>query len=146
MADEEIFKKNNLKNKKIKKEIKRLSACLKNKGIDDDKLKIANELINDISFLTVESIELKEHVHQFGTTEEYQNGEHQRGRKKSAAFEAYLNLIKQKSALIKQLTDLLPETPAPVNHPTDKEDDEFEKLLKVRKYKNEPDNAVLQQN
>ncbi len=146
MTAEEILKKNNLKNKKVKKEVKRLSNLLKNKGIDDDKLKIANELINDIAFLTVESIELKEQVQTFGTTEEYQNGANQRGRKKSAAFEAYLNLIKQKSALIKQLTDLLPVTEEPVTIPTDKEDDDFEKLLKVRKYKNEPDNAVLQQN
>lgn len=146
MTDEEILKKNNLKNKKVKKEVKRLSNLLRNKGIDDDKLKIANELINDIAFLTVESIELKEQVQTFGTTEEYQNGANQRGRKKSAAFEAYLNLIKQKSALIKQLTDLLPVTEEPVAIPTDKEDDDFEKLLKVRKYKNEPDNAVLQQN
>lgn len=146
MTDEEILKKNNLKNKKVKKEVKRLSNLLRNKGIDNDKLKIANELINDIAFLTVESIELKEQVQTFGTTEEYQNGANQRGRKKSAAFEAYLNLIKQKSALIKQLTDLLPVTEEPVAIPTDKEDDDFEKLLKVRKYKNEPDNAVLQQN
>ena len=74
--------------------------------------------------------------------EEYQNGANQKGSKKSACFEAYLNMTKQKSALIKQLTDLLPDeglyNPAT---PAETEDD-FDKFLSLRSKKNESNNRI----
>lgn len=130
------------KEKLIKKEKDRLIRILNNKNIDSDKLEIAIELVNDIAFMTVETTELKKQVQQFGTTEEYQNGATQRGRKKSACFEAYLNMTKQKAALIKQLTELLPieETggyKTPINEDGEEVKDDFDKFLEVRENKNE---------
>lgn len=117
---------------KILLEEKRLIKCLKNKSIDKDKLKIALDLIKDIAYMTIKTEELKNDVDAYGMVEEYQNGATQRGRKKSACFEAYLNMTKQKSALIKQLTDLLPVSE---NSNLTKKD-EFDKFLEVRAKKN----------
>lgn len=123
--------------KPINAEEKRIIKYLKNKAIDEDKLNIALDLVKDIAYMTVKTAELKKDVDTYGMVEEYQNGANQRGRKKSAAFEAYLNMTKQKSALIKQLTDLLPvdETYNP-SSPADNKD-EFDEFLKVRSKKNE---------
>ena len=123
--------------KLINAEEKRIIKYLKNKAIDEDKLNIALDLVKDIAYMTVKTAELKKDVDTYGMVEEYQNGANQRGRKKSAAFEAYLNMTKQKSALIKQLTDLLPvdESYNP-SSPADSKD-EFDDFLKVRSRKNE---------
>lgn len=123
--------------KLINAEEKRIIKYLKNKSIDEDKLNIALDLVKDIAYMTVKTAELKKDVDTYGMVEEYQNGANQRGRKKSAAFEAYLNMTKQKSALIKQLTDLLPVDE--IYNPTSPADskDEFDEFLKVRSRKNE---------
>lgn len=120
----------------IKNEENRLIDFLKNKKIDNDKLNIALDIIHDIAYLTIKSSELMGEVEKYGITEEYQNGANQKGRKKSASYDAYLNTVKQKSALIKQLTDLLPneEYTPPIS-----EYDEFDEFLKLRKQKNESD-------
>ena len=119
--------------KPIEIETERLISFLRNKQIDEDKLNIALDLIKDIAFMTIKTCELKSEVELYGMTEEYQNGQFQKGRKKSASLEAYLNMTKQKSALIKQLTDLLPDD---TNLITPKEDD-FDIFLKERNNKNE---------
>lgn len=123
--------------KLINAEEKRIIKYLKNKAIDEDKLNIALDLVKDIAYMTVKTADLKKDVDAYGMVEEYQNGANQRGRKKSAAFEAYLNMTKQKSALIKQLTDLLPvdESYNPSTLADSK--DEFDEFLKVRSRKNE---------
>lgn len=128
--------------KAIQKEEKRLITFLKNKAIDNDKFNIALALVKDIAFMTVKTDELKKDIETYGMVETYQNGANQSGRKKSASFEAYLNMTKQKSALIKQLTDLLPtdENYIPAT-PEDKKDD-FDNFLKERKKKHESDNRV----
>ena len=41
-------------------------------------------------------------------TEEYQNGQNQRGLKKSAAAEVHISLTKNLNAIMKQLLDLVP--------------------------------------
>lgn len=128
------------KEQKIKKEEKRLVKLLKNKNIDTDKLNIAKDIIKDIAYMTICTEELKNEIEECGITEEYQNGANQRGRKKSASFEAYLNMTKQKAALIKQLTDLLPEDETI----TTAEVDDFDNFLKVRSNKNDTYNRVLQ--
>lgn len=119
--------------KLIKKEEKRIIKFLKNKAIDEDKLNIALTIVSDVAYMTVKTAELKKEVDTFGMVEEYQNGANQKGRKKSASFDAYLNMTKQKSALVKQLTDLLPidENYNPTT-PADNTDD-FDKFLEVRK-------------
>lgn len=121
----------------VQAEETRLLKLLKNKGIDPDKLKIAADLVKDTAYMTVKTALLKKEIDENGITEVYQNGENQYGKKKSAAFDAYLNMTKQKSALIKQLTDLLP------SERTVETSDEFDEFTKFRKRKNRPDNALL---
>lgn len=136
------------KEEKIAIEEKRIIKFLKNKAIDDDKLNIALDLIKDIAYMTISTDILKREVDTYGMTEEYQNGANQRGRKKSASFDAYLNMTKQKSALIKQLTDLLPSDEYnPTSGPeTEPQADEFEEFLKVRSNKNDTYYRVQQAN
>ncbi len=134
------------KEDKIALEEKRLIKFLKNKAIDDDKLNIALDLIRDIAYMTISTNILKAEVDEYGMTEEYQNGANQRGRKKSASFEAYLNMTKQKSALIKQLTDLLPADEYNPTESPETEADEFEDFLKVRSNKNESSLRIQQAN
>lgn len=109
----EKVKKTIKKTKNIKKlveaEEKRLTSFLRAKRMDEDKLNIALDIIKDVAYMTIKTAQLKEEVESQGMVETYQNGANQCGRKKSAAFEAYMLMAKQKSALIKQLTDLLPE-------------------------------------
>lgn len=109
----EKLKKNYKKRKNIKElvesEEKRLTTFLRAKKMDEDKLNIAIDIIKDVAYMTVKTVQLKQEIEEQGMVETYQNGANQFGRKKSAAFDAYIQLTKQKSALIKQLTDLLPE-------------------------------------
>lgn len=120
-----------MENNAIQKEEKRIIKFLKNKFIDNDKLNIAMDLIKDIAYMTVKTTGLKEEIDTNGIIEEYKNGDNQYGRKKSAAVDVYLNMTKQKSALIKQLTDLLP-----VETAVETVKDEFDDFLNVRKIKN----------
>lgn len=109
----EKLKKTTKKAKNIKKLVEteeiRLTSFLRAKKMDEDKLNIALDIIKDVAYMTIKTTQLKEEVEEQGMVETYQNGANQYGRKKSAAFEAYMLMAKQKSALIKQLTDLLPE-------------------------------------
>lgn len=117
-------------------EEKRLIKCLKNKAIDEDKLNIALDLIKDIAFMTVKTDELKKDIELNGIVEQYQNGANQYGRKKSASFESYIQMTKQKSALIKQLTDLLPVEELSYTPTAPDTKDEFDMFLEVRSNKN----------
>lgn len=109
----ENLKKTTKKTKNIKKlvesEENRLTTFLRAKKMDEDKLNIALDIIKDVAYMTIKTAQLKQEIEEQGMVETYQNGANQFGRKKSAAFDAYIQLTKQKSALIKQLTDLLPE-------------------------------------
>ena len=53
--------------------------------------------------------ELRQIINVKGYTEEYQNGANQKGVKKSSEIEIYNTMIKNFSAVMKQLTDLLPK-------------------------------------
>lgn len=53
--------------------------------------------------------ELRQIINDKGYTEEYQNGENQRGTKKCSEVEIYIQLSKNYMSVIKQLTDLLPK-------------------------------------
>lgn len=121
----------NIKNL-VENEEKRLTSFLRAKKIDEDKLNIAIDIIKDVAYMTVKTEQLKAEVEEQGMTEIYQNGANQYGRKKSAAFDAYIQLTKQKSALIKQLTDLLPEQDFLA---VSNEDDEFDKFVELRSKK-----------
>lgn len=92
---------------RIKKEMNRLNAIFKN--IDPDKKKIAKVLIENLAFMTIQMEEMMARINVEGVTIEYQNGENQWGKKKSPDVETYNSFNKQSSAIVKQLTDMLPK-------------------------------------
>ena len=53
--------------------------------------------------------ELKKIINEKGYTEEYQNGQNQKGIKKCSEVEIYNTIIKNYMSCIRQLTDLLPK-------------------------------------
>lgn len=85
----------------------RLSA-IENRFQDDGHLVLVNCILDELAFMNVELSEAKEIVKKSGIIEEYQNGEHQKGYKKSSAIETYDKLVNSRLRCIKQLTDMLP--------------------------------------
>jgi len=111
---------------KIKKEQKRLEEILKN--IDTSKKKTVEKLIDDAAFMAVTLEETRQIIARDGVIETYQNGENQKGVKKSSAVEVYDKMLNTYSKVIKQLCDLIPERVIfePDENP---EDDPAEELL-----------------
>lgn len=79
------------------------------KNIDENKQKIVAPLIESAAFMAQELQKLQRYIAEHGCTEEYQNGANQKGKKKSSEVEVFNAMIKNYSAIIKQLTDMLPE-------------------------------------
>lgn len=111
---------------KIKKEHKRLEELLKN--IDTSKKKIVEKLIEDAAFMTVTLEETRQIIARDGVIETYQNGENQKGVKKSSAVEVYDKMLNTYSRVIKQLCDLIPERVI-FEPDEDLEDDPAEELM-----------------
>lgn len=105
------------------KEKKKLENIIKN--IPKDKKKLVEGLIADASFMAEQLEGLREHITANGWSETYQNGANQFGKKQSVEADMYVKVQKAYAAIIKQLTDYLPET-----DPTDK-DDRRSKLLSI---------------
>ena len=78
-------------------------------GLSEPKKKIAADLIQQASFMAVTLDDLAEKINQDGTTEEYTNGEHQRGRKISSDAKLYNSLIGRYSSIILKLMKLAPD-------------------------------------
>lgn len=94
------------KEEKIKKEFNRLKRIFKD--LDQNKKQLVTPLLEKAAFMSVSIDELQEEINANGFTEEYQNGANQFGKKKSVAAEMYTSLTKNYTAIIKQLTDLVP--------------------------------------
>lgn len=89
--------------KRKRKELNKIFECL-----DENKLKIAQPLIDTMAFIAVELPELEEQIKEEGWTEEYQNGKNQSGMKKSAAADTYISLTKNFAGITKQLLEIVP--------------------------------------
>ena len=89
-----------------KKELKKLKSIVKN--IPKDKKKIVEGLIADAAFMAEQLEILRDHIAEYGWSEEYQNGANQKGKKSSVEADSYIKMQKSYAAVIKQLTDLLP--------------------------------------
>lgn len=101
---------------KIKKKEKVLKILKKKfKEIGENKLKIVEKLIESAAFMAIELAEMEEIISKNGVTEEYTNGQYQKGIKKSATVEVYNTMMKNYTSVIKQLCDLLPEDEFPVS-------------------------------
>ena len=97
------------KEKKVRKETKRLKALFQ--GLEPNKLKAVDTLIDRAAYITVSLQELEVELNETGWTEVYTNGKNQEGVKKSAAAEAYNSLTKNLTTIMKQLVDLVPPEP-----------------------------------
>ncbi len=89
-----------------KKELKKLKNIAD--FMPEDRKKICEGLLTDAAFMAERLEELREHIKENGWSEEYQNGENQRGRKITVEADCYLKTQKLYAATIKQLVDQLP--------------------------------------
>ena len=99
--------KDKTKNKIIAEELEKLSGIYD--GLEDNTKKSVSSLVQEAAFMAASLYELRIIINKKGYTEEYQNGENQRGTKKCSEVEIYIQLSKNYMSIIKQLTDLLPK-------------------------------------
>lgn len=100
------------KDTRIQAEYSRLMEFYK--PLPAHKLGVVQPLIQNSAFMKVTLEDLQETINQQGCSDEYQNGANQRGKKSSAELQSYNALIKNYTAVQKQLVAMLPE-PAEVN-------------------------------
>ena len=125
MADFEQIWRDKQRKTKINRELKRLQKIYEN--IETSRKKTVEKLINDAAFMAVTLEEIRLVIQRDGVVETYQNGENQKGVKKSSAVEVYDKMVNTYSKVIKQLCDLLPEK---VVWDEPEEEDPAEELLK----------------
>ena len=95
------------KENRIKDEKKRLKEIFAE--LEENKRNLVTPLIEKAAFMSIELDDLQETIEQDGWTSEYKNGENQYGTKKSPEAETYIALSKNYAAVIKQLTELVPD-------------------------------------
>ena len=80
--------------------------------LDKKTKKSVDSLVDEAAFMAGSLYELRKIIDEKGYTEEYQNGANQKGVKKCSEVEIYNTMIKNYSAIVKQLTDLIPKETA----------------------------------
>ncbi len=73
---------------------------------------LAQDLIKNALFMERELRKLQTHIRKHGVVSEYQNGQNQWGTKKSPEVEVYNSMIKNYTAVVSKLNDILPESDA----------------------------------
>lgn len=111
------------KEKKIKTEFNKLKKLFKN--LEKDKVEMANRLMQQASFMYVTLLELQEIINEEGSVDLFEQGS-QKMIREHPAVKSYNSMIKNYSATIKQLNDLLPKNEAKVV------DDGFEAFVMSR--------------
>lgn len=94
------------KTERIKKETRRLKQIFRD--LEPNKLKTVDALIARAAFITINLQDLEVELNEAGWVETYQNGQNQRGLKKSATAEVHISLTKNLNMIMKQLLDLVP--------------------------------------
>lgn len=89
----------------IKAEYNRLIKLFKT--APKEKLALARKLISRAAFLAIAIDEFEKDISENGYEQEYQNGEHQKGMKKSAAADLHVSYSKNLFAVMKQLNEML---------------------------------------
>lgn len=92
-------------NEAVRAEYDRLMTLFKT--APKEKLALARKLISRAAFLSVTIDDIEKDITENGYEQEYQNGENQRGMKKSAAAELHVTYSKNLFAVMKQLNDML---------------------------------------
>ena len=90
---------------KMRMEYARLMALFK--SAPKNKVALARKLISRAAFLAVALDDIEKDISENGYEQEYQNGENQRGMKKSAAAELHVTYSKNLFAVMKQLNEML---------------------------------------
>lgn len=103
-------KKEKTREEKVASEYRRISKALK--AIPEDKQNVAKKLMEEAAYLTQIIADARAEIDNKGIIELYQNGANQSGRKKNPAVEIYDRAVNSYSKIIKQLTDLMPDTVA----------------------------------
>ncbi len=93
--------------KRISDEYKRLRELYAD--ITGARLRLVLKLIARAAFMSAELADLEDYISKHGCTEEYQNGENQKGKKKSSEVDVYNTMVKNFAMVIRQLTELLPK-------------------------------------
>src|SRR5687768_4873187 len=99
---------------RVNKEVGRIKRLLKE--VPKVEKETVLSLIKNAAFMTVTLEDLQESINANGIVSEYKNGENQFGSKKSPEVEVYNAMIKNHMAIMKQLTDLIPEKPKPTDN------------------------------
>lgn len=92
-------------NEDIRREYDRLMKLFKT--APKENLALVRKLISRAAFLSVTLDELEKDISENGYEDEYQNGENQKGKKKSAAADLHVSYSKNLFAVMKQLNDVL---------------------------------------
>ena len=108
------------KEKIIQKTKRRLTAIFQKKeGESPETVKLKRKkkesvesLIEEAAFMAGSLYELRRIIEEKGYVEEYQNGQNQKGFKKTCEVEIYNTMIKNYMSCVKQLTDMLPKEAA----------------------------------
>ena len=77
--------------------------------VDANQRALAQPLLQNAAFMKVALEDMQELINAEGVTEEYKNGQNQFGEKPSSALQAYNATVKNYSAVIKALAQLLPK-------------------------------------
>ncbi len=78
-------------------------------GADDNKIKLASDLIKQAAFMAVTLEDLADVISAEGVTEEYTNGKNQSGRKTSSNAKLYASLISKYDVIVSKLLKLVPK-------------------------------------
>lgn len=108
------------KNAEVRKEFLKLKKIYR--FLPKDTFKVNENLIKNAAFMAVSLQELQALIDDNGYTEEYKNGQNQKGIKKSSEVDIYNTYIKNYTTIIKMLNELLPKSAA--------SSDDAENLLK----------------
>ena len=91
---------------RIKREREQLEKIFA--GLDENRRNTAASLIENAAFMAVTLADLRKTITEEGVVSKYQNGENQWGTKKSPEVEVYNTMVKNQTAIIKTLCDMLP--------------------------------------
>lgn len=97
-----------MKNERISKEIEKLNAIFEN--IAEDKKVLCAKLIQNAAFMAVTLEELQEKINTEGAVLNYINGNGFETIQEHPAQKSYNTMINRYSAVVRQLSDLLPDS------------------------------------
>lgn len=100
-------KKEKTKQQRIDAEIRRLYKLFA--SADENRQSVMQSLIKNAAFMAVTLEDLQKDITKNGAVSTYKNGENQYGTKKSPEVEIYNTMIKNHAAVLKQLSDMLPD-------------------------------------